>query len=143
MEKVEDEEEQQLKGENAGGKKRGENLPSFSLRRGGLTVVVVLNTPVTAATIEIWEEEEGKRRVRGGSTALCNGLSNDEWSKRDGSRTDGWLKSLHSSGSKELIASIILFNGKLLIGDQWRVDLMEVTSTHNGDTSTAVVLTEF
>ena len=45
------------------------NLPSLSPGRGGSAAVVVLNTPVAAAAVDIWGEEEGKRGVRSGSAA--------------------------------------------------------------------------
>ena len=37
----------------------------------------------------------------------------------------GRLTFLHSPGAKELIASIIFFKGRLLLGDRWSVDLVE------------------
>jgi hypothetical protein len=45
------------------------NLPSLSLGCGGSAAVVVLNTPVAAAAVNIWKEEEEKRGVRGMNAA--------------------------------------------------------------------------
>ena len=68
MEKVEEEEEEQLKGEEAGGKKKTrKNLPSRSTGRGDSPAVAIITIPVAAAAVDVWEEEEGKRGVRGDS----------------------------------------------------------------------------
>ena len=44
-------------------------FPSLSPGHGGSPAVVVLNTPVSAAAVNTWEEEEGQSGVRGGSAA--------------------------------------------------------------------------
>ena len=43
----------------------------------------------------------------------------------------GRLTFLHSPGAKELIASIIFFNRRLLLGDRWIVDPVEADGTYN------------
>ena len=54
----------------------------------------------------------------------------------------GRLKLLHSPGSKELIASIVFFNRRLLLGDPWIVDPVELNGKHDGATATAAVSTK-